>query len=165
MNFVAIDFETATGYRNSACAVGIVSIEASRIVDEYYTLIKPPGNYYWHNNINVHGITPDDTINSPFFDNIFHEVSKRLIHTTIVAHNEAFDRSVLIETMNYYGLADNRIKLDSKWECTMNIYRKKGFKPYSLNACCKAMNIELTHHNALSDARAAAALYLCHDKL
>ena len=47
MTFTAIDFETATGYRDSACAVGIVSVKDSVIINEYYSLIKPPDNYYW----------------------------------------------------------------------------------------------------------------------
>ncbi len=164
MNFVAIDFETATGYPNSACAVGIITVEDSKIVEEYYTLIQPPGNFYWHQNILVHGITPEQTLDSPDFSEIFHEISKRLIHQTIVAHNEGFDRNVLAKTMELYKLADNRIVLDTKWECTMKIYRKKGLKKYNLQACCNAFQIPLNHHNALSDAKACATLYLLKDK-
>lgn len=41
MNFAAIDFETATGRRNSACAVGIVTVEDGEIIDKYYSLIRP----------------------------------------------------------------------------------------------------------------------------
>lgn len=44
MTFTAIDFETATGHPESACAVGIVMVEEGVIVDEYYTLIQPPNN-------------------------------------------------------------------------------------------------------------------------
>lgn len=160
MNFAAIDFETATGYRNSACAIAIVTVETGIIVDEYYTLIQPPNNAYWNQNIQVHGITPEQTLHSPNFEDVFHEISKRLMQQTIVAHNEAFDRGVLAKTMEFYGLADNRINLKDKWECTMKIYRQKGLKKYNLKACCNAMNIELNHHNALSDALGCAKLYL-----
>ncbi len=163
MNFAAIDFETATGYPNSACAVGIITVEDSKIVEEYHTLIRPPGNFYWHQNIMVHGITPEQTRESPLFADIFHEISKRLMHQTIVAHNEGFDRNVLAKSMELYGLADNRVKLDEKWECTMKIYRKKGLKKYNLQACCNALQIPLNHHNALSDAKACALLYLRKD--
>ena len=31
---------------------------------------------------------------------------------------------------------------------------------FSLNRCCEIHNIELKHHDALSDARACAKLYL-----
>lgn len=164
MNFVAIDFETATGARSSACAVAIVTVEEGNIVDQYYQLIQPPGNFYWWKNIEVHGITPEHTRNAPLFSDIFHDIAKRLQFNTIVAHNEAFDRTVLANTMDYYGLADNRIPLDKPWECTVKIYRSKGLRPCNLQACCDAMGIELQHHNALSDALACAKLYLMHLK-
>ena len=44
MTFTAIDFETATSKHNSACSVGIVTVENGIIVDEYQTLIQPPKN-------------------------------------------------------------------------------------------------------------------------
>ena len=67
MTFSAIDFETATGYRHSACAVGIVTVENGEITDQYSTLIRPPGNEYWSGNIGVHGIRPKDTVRAPTF--------------------------------------------------------------------------------------------------
>lgn len=36
LSFAAIDFETATGYMGSACAVGIVTVTDGEITDEYY---------------------------------------------------------------------------------------------------------------------------------
>lgn len=36
LSFAAIDFETATGYMESACAVGIVTVTDGEITDEYY---------------------------------------------------------------------------------------------------------------------------------
>ena len=42
MNFVAIDFETATSFH--PCSVGIVTVENGIIVDEFVTLIQPPRN-------------------------------------------------------------------------------------------------------------------------
>jgi len=38
--------------------------------------------------------------------------------------------------------------------------KTKGFKPAHLAACCKEMSIKLNHHEALSDARDCAKLYL-----
>ena len=39
-------------------------------------------------------------------------------------------------------------------------YKAKGFKPTKLSDCCREMNIKLNHHEALSDARACAKLYM-----
>jgi len=160
MDFVAIDFETATNYRNSACAVGLVTVENGVITDKYYTLIQPPDNRYTWQTIRVHGIRPHQTENQPTFDMLFPEIIKRLEGKTIVAHNESFDRGVLAATMAHYGLDYEDYDLGFRWECTCKIYRAKGYKPAKLSACCARKGIELNHHHALSDAEGCAQLYL-----
>jgi len=157
-SFTAIDFETAT--RHHICSVGIVTVENGEIIDEFHTLIKPPNNEYnWHN-IQVHGITEKDTLNVPLFSEIFPEIKKRIYGKTLVAHNESFDRSVLSKTMQDYNIAYSDLNISNKWECTLKIYRAKGYNPARLNSCCEIHNIELKHHEALSDARACAKLFL-----
>jgi DNA polymerase-3 subunit epsilon len=160
MNFTAIDFETATGQRNSACAVGIVTVENGIITEEFYSLIQPPGNHYFGMNIAVHGIRPEDTRNTPVFAELYPEIRARLQNRTLVAHNEVFDRSVLRNTMEYYDLNYSELRLSDRWECTMRIYKTKGYIPYKLNSCCERLGIPLKHHEALSDAIGCAKLYL-----
>lgn len=160
MNFTAIDFETATARRHSACAVGIVTVENGEIVDQYSTLIRPPNNEYSYWNIEVHGIRPTDTASAPTFAELYPEFKKRLQGRTVVAHNEAFDRSVLKHTMSHYGLDYGELSLTDRWECTVKIYKAKGFRPCKLSDCCQRLSIELNHHEALSDALACARLYL-----
>ena len=160
MNFIAIDFETATAKRNSACSVGIVTVENGVIIEEYHTLIQPPNNEYnWHN-IQVHGITESDTFNAPNFQQVYPEIKRRLAGKVVIAHNESFDRSVLKNTMLDFGIEYSDLDLSDKWGCTMKIYKAKGYKPAKLNVCCAQHNIQLQHHDALSDARACAKLYL-----
>lgn len=157
MNFVAIDFETAT--QHHICAVGMVTVENGKIIDEYYSLIQPPDNKYsWHT-IKVHGIKPKDTLKEASFDVVYPEIKKRLQGKIVVAHNESFDRNVLKKTMFDYGIDYNDLNVSDSWECTLKIYRSKGFKPANLAACCAKMNVDLQHHQALSDARACALLY------
>ena len=163
MTFTAIDFETATGYAYSACAVGIVTVEDGIITEEYHTLIQPPDNEYWYRNVMVHGIRPVQTLEMPTFDTLFPEIRKRLQGRKLVAHNEGFDRNVLMKTMRYYGLYYDELALPNTWECTLKIYKKKGYRPANLKACSLRHGIELNHHEALSDARACAKLYLLHD--
>lgn len=159
-SFVAIDFETATFARNSACAVGIVTVENGIITERYYTLIKPPNNEYFDKCIQVHDIRPADTRNSLTFKEVFPEILSRLKGKIVVAHNEVFDRSVLRACVNELNEILIPLDLDSYWECTLKIYRKKGYKPCRLSDCCNALGIELNHHQALSDAVACAELYL-----
>lgn len=163
MNFTAIDFETATGHPHSACAVGIVTVEDGLITEEYHTLIQPPDNEYWYRNVMVHGIKPVQTLNLPTFDDLFPQIRQRLYGRRLVAHNEAFDRNVLMKTMRWYGLYYDELELADRWECTCKIYRAKGYRPANLKACSDRNGIALNHHEALSDARACAQLYLLHD--
>jgi DNA polymerase III subunit epsilon len=158
MTFTAIDFETAMDHH--ICAVGIVCVEGGEVVDEFSALIRPPGNQYSWFTIKVHGIQPHDTANAPSFPDLYPEIAKRLRGRVVVAHNEAFDRSVLKKTMADYGLDYSDLDLPEPWECTCRIFRAKGYRPANLAACCERLDIPLNHHEALSDARACAALYL-----
>ncbi len=160
--FVAIDFETATGNPNSACAVGIASVYEGEIVEEYYTLIRPPGNAYNFGNINVHGIKPEDTVNAPTMKDIFPELQRLMQNKKVVAHNESFDRKVLMQSLAYHNINGAVLKLPSNWECTVKIFRKRGHFPNNLAACCRTYGIPLDHHNAMSDALACAKLFLIH---
>ena len=160
MTFTAIDFETATGHPESACAVGIVTVNDGVITEEFHTLIQPPNNEYWYRNILCHGIKPVQTMEMKTFDAVFPEIRHRILGRKIVAHNESFDRNVLSKTMKYYGLYYDELEIPARWECTCRIYRGKGYKPANLKYCSDRNNIQLNHHEALSDARACAKLYL-----
>ena len=163
MEFVAIDFETATSEKDSACAVGVVLVRDLEIVEEYYTLIQPPGNKYNYFNTRVHGIKAKDTLNAPTFTDIYPRLKTLLEGRKMVAHNAAFDREVLKAVMQSNGLKYEDLHLARKWDCTVRIYRKKGHLPrVNLAACSNYYNIPLDHHNAISDALACAKLYMIH---
>lgn len=159
MNFTAIDFETAVG-QDSICAVGIVSVVAGKIAEEYYQLIQPPGNRYSWYTTRVHGLTSRDTQNAPTFSQVYPEIRQRICGQTLVAHNEAFDRSALRKTATRHGLDYHALQLPDRWECTKKIFKRRGFKPCDLASLCARFSIALDHHEALSDARACALLYL-----
>lgn len=159
-NFVSIDFETATFSRSSACAVAIVTVEDGKIVDRYYTLIQPPNNFYYWQCSAVHGLRASDTLDAPLFVDVYPEILKRLRGRTIIAHNASFDKSVLTACIADAQPDSNPLDLSIAWECTLKIYRAKGYKPCSLSDCCQALDIDLNHHHALSDAEACAELYL-----
>ena len=160
MNFCAIDFETATAKRSSACAIGIVTVENGTLTDQYHALIQPPGNEYFWRNTQVHGITAQDTLTAPTFADIYPEIKKRIQGKSLVAHNESFDRSVMKNSMAYYDMDYADLGVADAWECTLKIYRSMGYQPASLDACCRRQGIALRHHEALSDALGCARLYL-----
>ncbi|MBI2429256.1 MAG: exonuclease, partial [Ignavibacteriales bacterium] len=69
MTFLAIDFETANRYPNSACSIGLVKVRNNDIVGKKTFLIKPP--YENFENSHVHGITWDDVKNTPTFKELW----------------------------------------------------------------------------------------------
>jgi hypothetical protein len=60
--FLAIDFETATEQRSSACALGVALFDEGELRESSATLIDPniPANNWNSFNIMIHGIQPDD---------------------------------------------------------------------------------------------------------
>lgn len=165
MTFTAIDFELATAAYTSVCAVGIVKVENGQVVDQFHSLVRPPENKYMWQTTRVHGIKPKDTQAAPTFLELFPTIAGYLKGSRMVAHNEKFDREVLMKTMRMYQLDYRSLELSPKWECTSEIYRKSGFKRTKLSICCQIMGIELRHHDPLSDAMASAQLYLKQDQI
>ena len=116
-------------------------------------MVQPPDNYYWEKFIDIHGIKPEDTANEPTFNQIWHKIEHLIKDQDVVAHNGiSFDFPVLEKTLEYYGMAAPNYNK----HCTYRLYKD------NLASLCKAYNIPLNHHDALSDARACAELFLIH---
>ncbi len=159
--FIALDFELATGVRNSVCSIGIAVFKKGKLVNEYYSLVKPPKNEYHWGNSRVHKIKSKHTKDSPTFKEIYPEVKEILQGCKLmVAHNEGFDRDVLEKVMSHYGLDYSELNLPNPWEDTVTIFQEKGTKSAKLTNLCKEYNIDIKPHNALEDARACGLLYL-----
>jgi DNA polymerase-3 subunit epsilon len=148
--FTAIDFETAQPKRWSICQVGLVRVEAGLITKELSLLVRPPENVYSHYNTAVHGLTCEDTFCAPSFEVVWPQFREYIERQTVVAHNMAFDGSCLKQVLDFYGLAQPSFEK----ACTYKLLKKR------LNLLCEEFGIPLDHHDALSDARACAQLYL-----
>lgn len=154
-SFTAIDFETAQGKRWSICQVGLVRVENQIITEQLSILVQPPDNYYWNNFIDIHGINPEKTVNAPNFSAIWNQIEPFIKNQNVVAHNGfGFDFHCLKQTLEYYGVATPEFT----GHCTYRIFGD------NLASLCKEYNISLNHHDALSDARACAELFLIYLK-
>ncbi len=156
MRFAAIDFETADYYRDSACAVGIVRVEGGTIVARDYRLIRPPRPDFVFSYL--HGITWEDVRSEPSFRTVWLEV-RNLVEGTdwIVAHNVPFDKSVLETCCHVAQLRPPSIP----YKCTMRLASERfRFPEANLPYVCNRLGIPLDHHDALSDAKAAALIVL-----
>lgn len=156
LTFVAIDFETATHEKNSACSVAMVRVEGDRIVDRAYRLIRPPSSHFYFTYI--HQITWKDVAEEPCFSAVWTDLRPMLDGVDfIAAHNASFDRSVLQACCAIDGLESTL----PPFLCTVMLARKVWrLHPTKLPNVCHFLNLELNHHNAASDAEACAQIVI-----
>lgn len=157
-DFVALDFETATNSRDSACSIGIVAVKDGRVADSYQSLIRPPMNAYAAFNSKIHGITPDMTENARPFSELFSDISRFFDRNVpVVAHNVKFDLSVLLQSAPDLSLPD------FYFFDTMAVAEEICPKCQKLELCASALGIDISdacHHHALDDALICARILL-----
>lgn len=159
MEFLALDFETATAQPDSPCELGIAIVRGNVVREVRNWLIKPPQwPYFSPWNIAVHGIRPEDVAGAPRWMEIWGEVAELLDGSTVVAHNAAFDMSVLRSTLAGQGLSHPTFQ----YFCSVSMSRKlwPGRTSYGLKHMCDMHGIPLKHHRAGNDAEATAELVL-----
>jgi len=159
MDFCAIDFETTTHERHSACELGICVVENSQIISTKTWLIKPPSfPYFNQRNIDVHGILPNDVKDAPTFDEIWYEVQEMMYGTLMIAHNASFDAGVLRSCLDYYGM----FKPNLNYLCSIQVAKKSwNYLPkYGLKHLAETHQIKFKHHRAGDDAEACARISL-----
>ena len=152
--FAAIDFETASHARDSACAVGVVIVERGEIVRRLYELIRPPSREFAFTHI--HGLTWDDVKDAPGFDEVWAGIASEIAGIRfLAAHNAPFDRGVLGACCATYGLPVPA----QPFVCTVRLARERwDIHPTKLPDVCRHLGIDLRHHQADSDAEACARI-------
>ena len=161
LNFVAVDFETANHLRTSACSIGLAVVEKGRVVETLHRLIRPVPFSFHSGNIAIHGITPRMAEREPEFDSLWAELAPYFEGRQIVAHNASFDLSVLRSLFDYFSIPYPSLE----YFCTVMASKRviKDSFNHKLSTLSQYFDIELNHHNAESDAIAAAyiAIGLC----
>jgi len=158
MNFVALDFETANASRASACALGMTVVENGVVSTTKQWLIRPPEMRFDFFNIGIHGITPEMVRDQPEFNQLWPELQPYLSQYPIVAHNAAFDMSVVRHTLDLYGLKYP----ETSYLCSVLLAKISwpGLPSYRLDYLAGQLNFDLIHHNAASDANGAAMIVM-----
>lgn len=154
--FAAIDFETANYSRDSACAIGIVIASEGNIIQRIHRLIRPPDATFTFTHI--HGLTWDDVKHEASFAELWPEINNELKDIEfLAAHNAPFDKGVLQACCSTYGLTNTT----KPFVCTVQVARSHwNIYPTKLPNVCRYLDIELNHHEALSDAEACARIVL-----
>ena len=157
-DFAAIDFETANGQRSSVCSVGVVVVREGRVVNSFYSLIKPEPNYYAWFCQQVHGLGHEDTDDADVFPVVWERVEPLIEGLPLVAHNAPFDEGCLRAVMQVYRMDWP----DYRFYCTCRAERRvfgRRLPNHQLHTVAEACGFDLrNHHNALADAEACAAI-------
>lgn len=159
MNFVTIDFETATAQRDSPCEIGLTFVENSRIVETKSWLIKPIyyPNFDFFNTL-IHGIEPEHVRDKPEFNELWTELRPLIDGQFLIAHNAGFDLSVLRRTLDTYQLPYPNLSYSCSYIFSKKVW--EGLPAYDLKTLCRTNNIALKQHRAGADSLATAELTL-----
>ena len=154
--FVAIDFETASSRRDSACAIGLAACSDGRVVQSRSYLIRPSSRRFTFTA--VHGLSWEQVCDAPSFVELWPTLQPWFGRAAFVAaHNAAFDHEVLHASCARYRLRQPH----KRFVCTVELARTQwGISPADLPSVCKRLNITLRHHDAASDALACARIVL-----
>ena len=158
MDFVAIDFETATSKFTSVCSLGICVVENGVITERKEIYIKPYPFEFNDYNIKIHGITPDMVADKPTFDMYWEEIKPYLENKIVIAHNADFDVGALCATLEHYNIPFPTFD----YLCTVKLSQKAypELTSHKLNNLCDALGIQFHHHQAYDDAYACACVML-----
>ncbi len=155
-DFVALDVETANADYSSICQIGMVHHQSGTQVSRWSTLIDPQA-YFDPYNVDIHGISEEDVNGALTFTEAFQELKERM-SGNIVLHHGHFDRTAFARCYDLHGL--DPIACD--WLDNTKIVRRTwpefAQSGYGLSKLTKHFDIHLDHHDALSDASAAAQI-------
>jgi len=156
MRWAAIDFETATHSRDSACALGVVVVDGGEERIRHSWLIRPPENAYSWRNVQVHGIRPEDTERAPDFADVWAEALYLIGDRPLVAHNASFDVGVIRGCCTSFELEVP----DHRYHCTVQLSRRTWpeLERHRLPIVAAHVGAQLDHHDALSDAAACSSI-------
>ncbi len=158
MQFVAIDFETASHRADSACQLAVVVVDNGQIIKQNDWLIKPPRMYFAPRNVEIHGIRPEHVLDQPTLQELWPQILAYLDGQVILAHNARFDISVLVSTLATFDIACPNLE----FSCTRSIARRAwpNQPSYGLKPLGTWLGIDFKHHDALEDAKCCTQIAL-----
>ena len=158
MDFVAIDFETATSVRTSACSIGVCEVKDGKVAARRSMLLRPVPFEFNEYNILIHGITPDMVFDKPTLKDAWEYIKPVLDGKLVIAHNASFDISVLLSSLDYFGIEYPTFD----YLCTVKLSQKAypDLESHKLNALADCFGICFSHHDACDDAYVCARVLM-----
>jgi DNA polymerase-3 subunit epsilon len=158
-DFTAIDIKLMPRYRKCSFQIGLVRIENFELKDELNLLIQKTGAYNIKRKIIVNSRIEflQYKTSIPELDNIWQKINPFIKGQLVVAYNGLdFEFPVIERALLYYDISNFIPRYYNSFDRIEN----KDTKRYSLQALCKQYKIPLNHLDALSVAKACAALYI-----
>lgn len=158
LDFTAVDFETANGFRGSPCAIGLVRVRDGNVDEIYFRRMRPPAGFdrFDPKNVLIHGITEDRVASEARFGDLFAEIMEFIGSDTLVAHNAAFDVEVFQSALEVSAMDSPGLSCHCSVRLARAVYQLDS---HALPKAAAEAGFHLKHHHhALWDARAAAAI-------
>ena len=156
--FTVIDFETANMYPDSICQMGIAVVENGEIVETKNYFIRPPYNNF--KNSDLHGITLADVKDAETFAELWAEIKIFIENRLVGAYNANFDIGCLLATLENFKIEPPNFAYFDILQNARNILSGQGIRTFKLSNVARKLKIKLKHHDASSDAVAAAQVQL-----
>ncbi len=150
---VYLDIETSGGSfaRSGILEVGAIRVEDGQVVQEYTSLVNPGTAIpFWITNLT--GISENDLVHAPYFEDIADELNTILDGAIFIAHHVRFDYSYIKRQLEACGYAYN-----PKLLCTVRLSRAlyPEHKSHSLEKIILRHAIKVgARHRAFDDAKA-----------
>lgn len=158
--YSVFDFETTgtSAKFDRVIQIGIVKIKNKKIIDTFSSYINP-GCSIPHFITSLTGITNNDVLNAPYFDEVYKNIEEFVGDSVLVAHNLSFDYSFLKSECAKYELE----LLKNNFICTLKLARKllPELPSKSLGTLVRYFKIKHRNvHTGLGDATATAKVFL-----
>ena len=160
--YCALDIETATEERGSICQIGAAFFDKygnRHPESDWETLVRPPNNEYEQEMIEIHGIIPSDTADSPEWGEIVDDFSNLISDMPVVAHNAEFEYEHLSAYMCGSPIPPERLF------CSLRLSRIVDIEAtgrHKLENSCARNNVVYSAdeaHTALHDAIACGEVW------
>lgn len=158
--FTAIVFETASRFRDSACAVGVVRVEQGTVVERYHRLVRPFSPRFEYTPL--HGIGWSTVRDAPTFARVWPELRALFRGVDfVVTHDASFEMGVLAACCARAGVRPPSMRV----KCTLQEARTWGVRPATLPAVARHLGIRERPRlrrtgGALEDAETCAEVAL-----
>ena len=155
--YIVFDVETPNRFNNRISAIGITVIEDRKIADSFFSYVNPE-TFFDDFNTQLTGINENIVVGAPTFPELWETIEPIFSSGFLVAHYAVFDMGVLKKCLRDYGIF---WKEAAQYCCTVHMGRELLPEiSHKLNCMCDYYGIDLDHHKADSDSKAAAEILL-----